>query len=94
MKEWFAATAFVDGKPQPKLRISRNCTNLINELGKCMADPRDPEEIDRGTKNDHALDSFRYGLMWREYPVACPETDKQKASLPGWLNEDRKKEWL
>lgn len=94
MKEWFASTSMIDGKPQPKLRISRNCPNLIKELSKCMADPKDPEEIDRGTKNDHALDSFRYGLMWREYPVACPETDRKKAELPRWLNEDRKQEWL
>lgn len=94
VKEWFAKSYMVDGKQHPKIRISRNCQNLIRELGKTMADPRDPEDIDRGTKNDHAIDSFRYGLMWREYPVACPEVNKGKAPLPSWLNEDRKREWL
>jgi hypothetical protein len=84
----------VEGVVTPKLRITRNCPNLIKELSKAMADPRDPEELDRGTKNDHAIDSFRYGLMWREYPVACPETDKKRAERPSWLNEDRKRDWI
>lgn len=94
MKEWFAASNVIDSKVQPKIRISRNCPNLINELSKCMADPRDPEEIDRGTKNDHALDSFRYGLMWREYPVACPETDGRKNDIPSWLKNKDSNEWI
>ena len=94
VKEWFASSEMIDGKHTPKIRIARHCTNLIRELSKCMADPKDPEEIDRGTKNDHALDSFRYGLMWREYPVSCPEIEQRKQNRPSWLNEDRKREWL
>ena len=94
LKEWLVATRMVDGKPKPKLVIARKCQNLIRELSKTMADPRDPEEIDRGTKNDHAIDSFRYGMMWREYPVACPEIDVKQSNKPSWLNEDRKREWL
>jgi len=94
VQEWLTKTQIVDGKPQPKLRITRNCPNLIKELSKAMADPRDPEELDRGTKNDHAIDSFRYGLMWREYPVACPETEQKRVQPPSWLNENRKRDWL
>ncbi len=94
VKEWLAASEIVDGNARPKLRIAKSCVNLIKELGKTMADPRDPEDIDRGTKNDHAIDSFRYGLMWREYPVLCPEIEQKKAERPIWLNEDRKREWL
>jgi hypothetical protein len=94
VKEWLTAVQTVDGNRVPKLRITRNCPNLIRELTKAMADPRDPEELDRGTKADHAIDSFRYGMMWREYPVACPETDKQRNTRPSWMNEDRKKDWL
>jgi hypothetical protein len=94
LQEWLTKTYISDGKHIPKLRITRNCPNLIKEISKAMADPRDPEELDRGTKNDHAIDSFRYGLMWREYPVACPETDKRKAERPSWMNEDRKHDYL
>jgi hypothetical protein len=94
VQEWLTKTHMVDGVGVPKLRITRNCPNLIKELSKAMADPRDPEELDRGTKNDHAIDSFRYGLMWREYPVACPETEKKRIDRPSWLNEDRKRDWI
>ena len=94
IKEHLCAPYMVDGKPAPKLRITRNCPNLIKELSRTMADPKDPEEIDHGTKHDHAIDSFRYGMMWREYPVACPEIDGKRASRPSWLNEDRKREWI
>lgn len=94
VQEWLTKTHMVEGVGVPKLRITRNCPNLIKELSKAMADPRDPEELDRGTKNDHAIDSFRYGLMWREYPVACPETEKKRIDRPSWLNEDRKRDWI
>lgn len=94
VKEWLASSYIHDGNPYPKLRIARSCHNLINELGRAMADPKDPEDIDRGTKNDHAIDSFRYGLMWREYPVVCPEIETSKPVPPAWLNEDRKRDWL
>jgi hypothetical protein len=94
IKEHLCATYMLDGKAVPKLRVTRNCPNLIKELSRTMADPKDPEEIDHGTKHDHAIDSFRYGMMWREYPVACPEIDASRAKRPSWLNEDRKREWI
>ncbi len=50
-----------------------------------MSDPRDPEDIDNGTKSDHALDSFRYGVMWREYPVTCEEVEEGGKFKPTWL---------
>lgn len=94
LQEWLTKTHMVDGVATPKLRITQNCPNLIKELSKAMADPRDPEELDRGTKNDHAIDSFRYGLMWREYPVACPETEKKRTERPSWMNDERKRDWI
>jgi hypothetical protein len=62
---------------------------LIRELEAAMSDPRDPEDLDAGTKSDHALDSFRYGVMWREFPVTCPETHKIKPWTPSWMNKDK-----
>lgn len=99
VKEWIAATDIVDGQPSPKLKIVRGaCPNLIKQLSSTMAHPRDPEDIDSGTKNDHAIDSFRYGVMWREYPVKCVELeDKMPASerhVPSWLKKKENKNWL
>jgi hypothetical protein len=63
-----------------------------------MAHPRDPEDIDSGTKNDHAIDSFRYGMMWREYPVKCPEVSSESSSsgkyVPRWMNKGKNSEWV
>jgi hypothetical protein len=75
-----------DGAVTPKFRILRNgCPNLIRELEAAMADPRDPEDLDNGTKSDHALDSCRYGVMWREYPVSCDSVQSQGKFKPTWL---------
>ena len=75
-------------KLKPKIRIVRGaCPNLIRELSNTMADPKDPEDIDGGTRSDHAIDSFRYGLMWREYPVQCPETSDMKTWKPLWADD-------
>lgn len=99
IKEWLAATEFVGGELRPKLRLVRNsCPNLIKQLTDTMCHTKDADEIDNGTKNDHAIDSFRYGMMWREYPVKCPEVSSSEAlensRVPLWLRKDNEKEWL
>jgi hypothetical protein len=98
VKEWLDSTDVVNGVPKPKLQIIRGaCPNLIKQLSNTMAHPRDPEDIDSGTKNDHAIDSFRYGVMWREYPVKCPElADKMPLAekhIPTWMKQKDNK-WL
>jgi hypothetical protein len=86
VKEWLASSRMHEGAVIPRLRILRNgCPNLIRELEAAMADPRDPEELDNGTKSDHALDSFRYGVMWREYPAKCEEVVEKMKYAPTWL---------
>jgi hypothetical protein len=88
VKEWLIASRVEGDKVKPKLRILRDgCPNLIRELSNTMADPRDPEDIDGGTRSDHAIDSFRYGLMWREYPVKCPETTDMQTWKPLWADD-------
>ena len=74
VKEWLVAMRMHNDKQIPRFRIFSRCTNLIRTMEKVMADPRDKEEIDYGFKDDHPLDSLRYGLMWREYPVTDPAT--------------------
>jgi len=95
IKEWLQATRVENDKLKPKLRIVRNaCPNLIKELNDTMADPKDPEDIDGGTRKDHAIDSFRYGLMWREFPVACPETEAPKTWKPLWQQDNDQKDYV
>jgi hypothetical protein len=94
VKEWVSATEYIEGNLRPKLQIVRGAApNLIKQLSNTMANPRDPEDIDNGTKNDHAIDSFRYGVMWREYPVRCPETEEAdrvgKKYVPTWMKNKR-----
>jgi hypothetical protein len=99
VKEWLVAsrvTTVVDKTIiKPRIQIVRSkCPNLIRELNNTMADPRDPEDIDGGTKSDHAIDSFRYGLMYREYPVACPEVQSEREYKPSWLKNIKKDDYI
>jgi len=85
---------------RPKLRIlRRNCPNLIKQLNDTMASPKDKDEIDNGTKNDHAIDSFRYGAMWRMHPVKCPEVSSRsefsgRNGRPLWMDKNEKDEYI
>jgi hypothetical protein len=95
VKEWLASSRMHEGTVIPRLRILRNgCPNLIRELESAMADPRDPEELDNGTKSDHALDSFRYGVMWREYPAKCDEVTEKLKYAPTWLKAPSEEDYL
>ena len=99
VKEWLVATDAVNGVPKPKLQLVRNaCPNLIKQLAHTMAHTRDPEDIDSGTKNDHAIDSFRYGVMWREYPVKCSQIEDKipiaEKHVPTWLKKKENDKWI
>jgi hypothetical protein len=95
LKEWLAASRMTDGVVTPRFRILRNsCPNLIRELEAAMADPKDPEDLDNGTKSDHALDSCRYGVMWREYPVKCDEVKINPKTKPHWLTERKNEDYV
>ena len=99
VKEWLSATEFTGGSLKPKLQIVRNtCPNLIKQLTDTMSHTKDADEIDNGTRNDHAIDSFRYGVMWREFPVRCPEIVEQKnienQRRPSWLKKSDDDKWV
>ena len=99
-KELLIDNEVVDKIIRPKLRIlRRNCPNLIKQLNDTMASPKDLDEIDNGTKHDHAIDSFRYGAMWRMNPVRCPEVDGKSdvtgpRNMPLWLTNKKKDDYL
>lgn len=56
------------GDGQPWLTVSPECTYLIRTLPAMVQDDHDPEDIDT-TKDDHAVDALRYGLMSRPSPT-------------------------
>jgi hypothetical protein len=95
LKEWLASVRVKDGQHSPRFKIVRRaCPNLIRELTAAMADPKDPEDLDSGTKSDHALDSCRYGVMWREYPVTCPETQGKTPWKPVWMQDNNEDQYV
>jgi hypothetical protein len=49
---------------KPRLRIFKNCTNLIATLPTLPLDKDHPEDVDSKAE-DHAYDALRYGLMSR-----------------------------
>jgi len=99
-KELLVDIESVGGIIRPKLRIlRRNCPNLIKQLSDTMASPKDRDEIDNGTKNDHAIDSFRYCAMWRVNPVKCPEVHKGteftgRDGRPLWMDQNKKQDYI
>lgn len=49
---------------QPRLKIFRNCLNLIRDLPTLPLDENNPEDVDTDS-NDHSYDALRYGMMTR-----------------------------
>jgi hypothetical protein len=83
-REWLAATRTVEGVMRPRLRFFRGATpNLLMQIAKAPCNPKSLEDLDPGFRNDHALDSWRYGLMTR--PLAS-----KKLKAP----EDRYRDYL
>lgn len=86
-KEWLAATRYADGEEKPRLQIFEGeCPQLVKALTTAMTDPHDPEELDPGFKNDHALDDSRYGLMTRPSPSDPVPNDEPLT----WLEQRRR----
>lgn len=51
---------------EPKLKIFKNCLELIKEMTSLCLDPNDSEQVHKATNvDDHAYDALRYGLMSR-----------------------------
>lgn len=49
--------------PRPGLYIYDTCPNVIRSLSGAPRDPKNPEDVDPGYRDDHALDGFRYDVM-------------------------------
>ena len=63
VREDLADTCWEDGVMKPRLRIFRGaCPNLVTQLETAMTDPKDPEELDPGFRQDHC---FVAGTMVR-----------------------------
>lgn len=74
VKEDLRATRWENGKETPRFKIFRGVApNLVVQLQTSPTDPKDPEELDKGFKGDHADDALRYGLLYRTAPVKEPK---------------------
>jgi len=58
----------LDERETPWLTVGPDCTYLVRTLPAMVSDDHDPEDIDT-TKDDHAVDALRYGLMSRPSPT-------------------------
>ena len=82
IREVLTATRFNDGVLVPKFRIFRGAAPALEKgLLTCPTYPKDLDEIDPGFKDDHDLDSLRYGMMSRP--------DKSDKSDAGKTVEER-----
>ena len=73
-----------DGKPY--VQVFSNCLNLIRTLPMLVHDEHKVEDVS-GKQEDHAPESFRYGLMSRPRPKS-PEKPKVPANLPEDIRKD------
>jgi hypothetical protein len=89
-QEWLASVREVSGVRKPRFQIFRGAaSNLVKFLNTAPQDPIDRDELDRTFREDHAGDSWRYGLMVR--PLASPplREDAGEFAVPTWLKRAR-----
>ena len=64
---------------EPKLKILKNCKNLISQIAALPVDARNPEDVDTKSE-DHLYDALRYMIMSRptNIRVAYENTPKHR----------------
>ena len=82
MKEWLKPFKDELGDMIARLRIFKNCTNLIRTLPQIQCDPKEPNDVsDKPHELTHAPDAIRYFCSWRvkpNQPVQEKEPPKNK----------------
>lgn len=67
----------VDGKPTARLKIFRNCTNLIRTLPLQQYDDKKPNDVAREPHEiTHAPDALRYFAIYWAYPATKPKLEE------------------
>ncbi len=67
-----------EGEVTVRLVIFKTCENLLRELENAKQNPHKPDDLDPKCE-DHALDSLRYGCMYRAFvPELVEEEDERK----------------
>jgi hypothetical protein len=69
--------------PTAKLKIFKNCRNLIQHLPALPVDPNDSEDVDTKAL-DHSYDALRYGLMSRPMDALKMDMYKQMDRYTTW----------
>ncbi len=70
----------------PWLTASPECKYLLRTLPAMVQDDHDPEDIDT-TKDDHAVDALRYGLMSRPSPTRIVVDEAPPVGSLGWYRQ-------
>lgn len=78
-----------NGVPTAKLKIFKNCRNLIRTLPALPLDKNDMEDIDT-TAEDHCYDALRYGLMSRPLDPVRLDYFQQIQRNEGWQPANRR----
>lgn len=63
---------------KPRMVIFNTCTQLIADLPTIPLDKNNPEDVDTKVKNDHTVDSLRYGVMSRPRSRGIFELDNHQ----------------
>ncbi len=80
-----------DGTHLPRLRISKNCPELIRSMQGLLCDGRRPEDASSEPHSlTHAPEALRYGLMSRAVLKAAPEDDALPFRFSGSRNATHK----
>ncbi len=89
---WLKATAYdqIARKFKARFRIFRGCAPYLEKgLAKAQSHPRDPDELDPGFREDHAIDSARYGVMTpMDKPEGTPPPKARPAEAERHLPEE------
>lgn len=89
VKEWLKCIKDYDGVVHPKLRIFKNCTNLIRCLPLLQYDAKNPNDASTEPHEiTHITDALRYWCLSWTYPPVKPETIRKRVEREWALSKD------
>jgi hypothetical protein len=85
---WTRCAALLRDAPdgEPWLMVHSDCKYLVRTIPAAISDKKDPDDVDT-TKDDHALDAWRYGAMSRPHPTRREKNFKFAAGTMGHLRQ-------
>lgn len=89
LKEWLRIVKDREGNPVPRLRIFKNCTNLIRCLPLLQYDEKNPNDAATEPHEiTHITDALRYWCISWTYPPTTPQEYKKRTEREWALSKD------